>query len=281
MQKMDLHALFFAVREFGYLTVSCLILSAVALTAGWFIQKKLLGERRYLIALLGASAYLALVAASILKTGYPFPHYLMLLIVPLVSLLGVTFHPFQRATSADTLTATPLSRAVGLCGAGLLGCAVLMQAAATAADISRNARLMADWGPGMHPLGEVIKKLVKPGDTIAVWGWAPKFYVMSQTPPAYRFSQSIFLLDQNPSFQEARSFYLDSFLSDLQKEMPKLFIDAPDEFVWPSYPQGVLARHWTLPVLSDFVRRNYTLLGNMESPPGKAPIMIYRLKEAS
>jgi hypothetical protein len=281
MQKMDLNALIFAVREFGVLSVSSLVLSVLALSAGWFIPEKLTRDRRYLCALLGSAAYFCLVAASILKTGYPFPHYLMLLIVPTVTLLGVSYHPFKAGTGAVGPTASPLAERGVLFGAFAVGLAVLFQAGATVADLSRNSRLLANWGPGLHPLGEVIKGLVKPGDTIAVWGWAPKFYVMSQTAPAYRFSQSIFLLDTNPSFEEARSFYLDSFLSDLRKEMPKLFVDAPDEFVWPSYPQGVLARHWTLPVLSDFVRRNYTLVGNMESPPGKAAIMIYRLKEAS
>jgi len=104
---------------------------------------------------------------------------------------------------------------------------------------------------------------------------------MSQVPPAFRFSQSLFLLDESPWFAEVRPFFLSRFMADLEKSRPRLFIDAPDEFMWPGYPQGTMARHWVIPVLSEYIRKNYTLIGTMPSPPGKAAIMVYRLKEAS
>ncbi len=278
MPAMDVSALFFSVREFGFLSVLSGLLTIFALSAAWLNRRAFLRQKSYLWTFLLSFIYLILVAGSILKTGYPFPHYLMFLIVPSVTLLGVSFIPLHRVQQVHEETAPKFNR-LSIAGLCVVLTAIFVQASATVGDLVRNPVLRGNWGSGLHPIGEVIRKLVNPGDSIAIWGWAPKFCVMSQTPPAFRFSQSLFFLDESPAFQEVRGFYLDRFLNDLEKSRPKLFIDAPDEFMWPGYPHGIMARHWALPVLSEFVRKNYSLLGSIESPPGKTAIMIYRRKE--
>ena len=279
MQKMDVSALIFSIREFGVFFICCfiLVLSSIAFSTVFDKERKEL--RQYAFLILFSFAYLTFVAASILRTGYPFPHYLMLMVVPLVFMVGVSVRPVQRVVEQGAWGIVDFTKQAALPLVLMLGGAVCAQACATIADLRKNPRLMEDWGPGIHPVTEVIRSLVKPGDRIAVWGWAPKLYVMSQTRPAYRFPQSIFLLAPSHAPDPIRDLYFESFLSDLQKEKPKLFIDAPDEFVWPGYPQGVLARHWALPIVSQFVRENYSLVRNFDSLPGKSSILIYRLKD--
>jgi hypothetical protein len=271
-------SLIFGVREFGFLVVSVSVLSVAALVTAVVKRVSLLREKHYGSMLGFAAVYLWVTAFSILKTGYPFPHYLMLLIVPGVSLLGITFKPllgsFPVECRKESAPAPVLDRVVFV----LVACALGGQMYFSALDLSRNRQFLRDWGNGLHPAGEIIQKLVQPGDTIAVWGWAPKFNVMSQTPSALRFSQCMFLLDPAAPERISQVFF-DRFFADLVKNRPRLFLDAPDEFVWPEYPHGEMARHWVLPVLSEFVRKNYSIVGTIPSAPGKVPIMVYKRRE--
>jgi hypothetical protein len=293
MQKMDVHALIFAVREFGVLSLCLLGLAALGMTVGC-LERRRAYKGLLNVGLLGFSGgYVLLSGASILRTGYPFPHYLVLLIVPGILLLGAAFRAF-RDTEAEAGYPHPAvsqgskiqnSSSISMRGFAVSGIAVglgvAVQAVAMAEDLSKNARLLASWGSGTHPLAEVIRGQIKPGDTVGVWGWAPKFNVMAQVAPAFRFSQSLFLLDDTPWLLAVRPFFLSRFMSDFEKSRPRLFVDAPDEFLWPSYPHGVMARHWAVPVVSDFVRKNYSLIASIPSTTGKVPILLYKLKEES
>jgi hypothetical protein len=156
----------------------------------------------------------------------------------------------------------------------------LMQAFATVGDLSRNKQFLPNWGPAKHPMGELIKNMTESGDSIVVWGWVPKFYVFSEMFPGTRFMQTLFLLDESPKFSRAREVYLTAFINDLEHSKPKLFIDAPDEFIWPEYPHGALGRHWAVPKISEYIRSNYTLAGSFPYPQGsgKADIMVYKRK---
>ncbi len=280
-------ALIFGVKEFGFLATSTLVLSAGALALSWVKSRSLRWKTGHGLCLAGAVLYLAVTTYCVLRSGYPFPHYLTLLIVPGVVLLGMSFCPLLSLSQpkpgnvsikaplpSSLLSRRPVAAVWALC------LAVLLQTGVAVDEIYRNKQFIANWGNGALPIGEWIRGQVKPGDTLAVWGWAPKFNVMSQVPPATRFSQCIFLLD--PAAPESmRQVFLSRFIADLGKSKPRLFLDAPDEFIWPEYPHGVAARHFGVKAVSDFVREHYSLVGNIPSPPGKVPIMVYRLKEGS
>jgi hypothetical protein len=249
-----------------------------------------------LLAVAGSLVYVFLVAGSILRTGYPFPHYLMFLMVPYVTFVGTCLSCMDDRGPNKSIEVTPEQKkekrpnramepavspvAKSSFPAAVICCVILMQALATVGDLSRNKQFLPNWGPAKHPMGEIIKNMTEPGDSIAVWGWAPKFYVFSEKFPATRFMQTLFLLDDSPKFSRAKEVYLAALINDLERSKPRLFIDAPDEFIWPEYPHGALGRHWAVPKVSDYIRNNYTLAGSFPYPQGsgKADIMVYKRK---
>ncbi len=268
----------FGEKVFGSLATVHLVVAGFALVYDMVRGLPVLRESRNQ-AVLGASfVFLGLAVWSVLRSGYPFPHYLMLLIVPGVVFLAASFRCYAQDGVGGEGSGEEAARAgeqwviTGVCGV------FLIQILSSVGGLQQNKQLLANWGSGLHPMGEVIKSQIQPGDTIVIWGWAPKFNVMSQTPPAVRFSQSMFLLDPATT-DEAKKPFLARFMDDLRKSRPRLFIDAPDEFMWPSYPHGSAGRHFAVPEVSEFVRANYTAIGTVPSPPGKAPILVYRRKD--
>jgi hypothetical protein len=151
-------------------------------------------------------------------------------------------------------------------------------------DYQKQSALLGNWGNGIHPIGDVIKQLTKPGDTILVWGYAPKFYVFSGVPPSYRVTTTLPLL-MDPDMSTT-SPLVTRYLSDLKKTPPALIIDAPDEFWFPDagIPKGAAARHFLHPPTNSLISKNYDLLGQInypDGPPGfpkRVPIFIYKKK---
>lgn len=295
-QSSSITSFLWGVQEFGFLTLGTFVLAALSFVLIWIRGELKFISKRRLLAVAATLAYVVLVAGSILRTGYPFPHYLMFLMVPYVAFVGVCFSCIQvgalnkpaeivqdqKKGKRSIRTAEPAVDTGGRSSfsAVMVCCVTLMQAFATVGDLSRNKQFLPNWGPAKHPMGELIKNMTEPGDSIAVWGWAPKFYVFSEMFPATRFMQTLFLLDESPKFSRAREVYLAKFISDLEQSKPRLFVDAPDEFIWPEYPHGALGRHWAVPKVSEYVRNNYTLAGSFPYPQGsgKADIMVYKRK---
>ncbi len=295
-QSSSIKSFLWGVQEFGVLTLGTFVLAALSFVLVWIRGGLKSISKTRLLAVVVMLAYVVLVAGSILRTGYPFPHYLMFLMVPYVAFVGVCLSCSQKAVSnkpeelvqdlkkgkrpirtaepAVETSARHAFSAVMLCGV------TLMQAFATVGDLSRNKQFLPNWGPAKHPMGELIKNMTESGDSIVVWGWVPKFYVFSEMFPGTRFMQTLFLLDESPKFSRAREVYLTAFINDLEQSKPKLFIDAPDEFIWPEYPHGALGRHWAVPKISEYIRSNYTLAGSFPYPQGsgKADIMVYKRK---
>jgi hypothetical protein len=150
---------------------------------------------------------------AILKPGRPFWHYLLFLIVPLQ--LGVI------AAFAAELSHAIRPRWIAAGFVTLTIVAPLIQYATEPSEIS------------LEPLLRVPQKitslqatrlseLTKPGDMVAIWGWAPEMYVMTGTVPATRDPHTQRQIEAGPQ----RAYYRQRFLADLRRSSPEIFVDA-------------------------------------------------------
>ena len=256
----------FTVLFYGGLVFAVLSLAALAHT---LVQgKKVPAPQRAWIAGLGACAgYVAVWMFSVLKSGFGFPHYLMFLLSPTALLGACCASRFANRTVAFR----GRFRSTAVAVAALVATALLVQLAAVS---NRNQRFLSNWGKEVHPVAEFLKSRCKPGDTVAIWGWAAKINVLTQLAPATRFAHTCWVIDPAPQFQRHRT----TFLSDLQAARPKVFLDAVDEFRWYSWPPGVAARHTMLPDLSMWIFKNYDPVGEIQTAQGKLPVRVYFLK---
>lgn len=229
-------------------------------------------------AVLASALLMGVVGYCVVRSRYPFPHYTLLLVVP-VMVLAIMPALFCERSQLEK----PVP--VGLLFISVVGLAVFFPIRQVLSEYRTRLPLLGDWGDGVHPIGEVIKKLTKPGDTFLVWGYAPKFHVFSGVPPSYRCTTTLTMLMEPDMSESAPS--VATYLSDLGKTPPALIIDAPDEFWFPdpAVPKGTTARHFAHPPTRKLVSSGYELVGQMnyaKSPPGmpdKVPIMIYKKKE--
>ncbi len=264
-----------AVPEFKSHYISLLVLAAGLGTLVILCGKK--AERKPWLGVIAALLFALTNAYSIVRSGYPFAHYTLLLLVP-VTLLACLPGLFA---DRESLLSVPFKK-YALLAVSVLS--VLPQFRQVWQDYQKQPALLGSWGTGIHPIGEVIQKLTKPGDTILVWGYAPKFYVFSGVPPAYRVTTTLPLLMEPDMSLTAPSVV--RYMSDLKQHPPALIIDAPDEFWFPDpqVPKGSAARHFLHPPTSNLVSKNYDLVGSMnypDGPPGtpkKLPIFIYKKK---
>jgi hypothetical protein len=260
-----------------YLALALIVGIATALTArtghdGWVWPAGL--------AALGV--YFGVIIFSVLRSGFPFPHYLILMILPVSLLLGWALRGFLQEPLASTAPSskqktdpnhTPLRRYLATGGLGLV---LFSQTVHAIGDYVRNPRLMQDWGAETNPVVPVLQKYAQPGDSMMIWGWNNKLHAFTGIRPSTRFIGTTYLTDPSPAYNHHR----DLFLQDLKKDRPKLFVDAVDEFRWHSWPPGAAARHDMLPELAAWIREEYQLVADVQTAPNRLPVRIYVRKNS-
>jgi hypothetical protein len=210
--------------------------------------------------------YTGVMIFSVLRSGFPFPHYLLLMVLPVSFLLGWALRGFLGGGVAAGEEAT--RRYIALGGVGLL---LLSQAVHAIGDYVRNPALMGNWGKETNPVVPVLQKYAQPGDSMMIWGWNNKLHAFTGIRPSTRFIGTTYLTDPSPNYNRHREI----FLQDLKKDRPKLFVDAVDEFRWPSWPAGAAARHDMLPELASWIRSEYSLVADVQTAPNRLPVRIY------
>ena len=104
---------------------------------------------------------------------------------------------------------------------------------------------------------------------LCVWGYNPTYYSETGLVQATRLSTSSALFNDNP----LRPFFLGSYLEDLRRNRPKVFVDAvaPEQFVMMTKREE--HGHEVVPEVRDFVASNYELFDEIDS------VRIYRWRE--
>lgn len=74
-----------------------------------------------------------------------------------------------------------------------------------------------------------IKRVARPGDRVALWGWCPAASVLSGVPLGTRFPQSAMQLGERGEIAE---WAVNAFARDLEERQPRLLVDcvAPGQF---------------------------------------------------
>jgi hypothetical protein len=212
-----------------------------------------------------------ILAYSIYRTGFLFPHYTQFLIFPCVMAGAVSAIFIRGFTVIQSRVLASL----------VVVLVTLVQVPSAIREFKSQKRFIGNWGSGVQPIGEALRKLVAPGQSMQVWGYAPKFHVFSGIPQATRFANTVPLLFSDEAFLPYKTRMLELFLKDFEKSKPALFVDAPDEFWFPdpSTPRGITARHSMQKEISEIVARDYQLIGHINSTPERVPIMVYKRRE--
>jgi hypothetical protein len=260
-----------------YWTAFCSLAIFSLLIQGTFCTRSGCEERnRWLGGVFCFTAYLLLMTHLATRTGMGFPHYLFLLIAPTTfwaaaCLAGPSVSPAH--TGAPQLSSCP-PQSPRFVLAGALSVVLCLQCLTFGALYRAAPQFVGSWGKSVHPLIPLILQYSNPGDRMFVWGWAPKFHVLTGIPPATRFASNG-LMTGSGEFPE---LYAKRLKEDLEKSKPRLILDATEEFRWPTWPPGFLAGHQAVPQLAEITFRDYRQVKRIEMKPGGQPFIIFERK---
>jgi len=228
--------------------------------------------KRWLIGFAMVAGYLGVILFSVFRSGFNFPHYLLLLVFPLSLLMAWCLKGALLQFNQTTANAPR-----GLFGGFPALCVVLVVQCgmAVAEYIQINPQLLGNWGTEVNAVVPILLRYGKPGDSMMVWGWNNKLHAFTGFRPATRFIGLTYIMDPSSNYSRHREL----FLSDLKADKPKLFVDAVDEFRWPTWPPGAQARHDMIPELSQWVRQEYNLVADVQTAPQRLPVRVYVRKE--
>jgi len=213
-----------------------------------------------IVAMLPIFGYTALMLLVTTWTRMGLPHYLILLLGPL------------------TLTGAAVAR-LGIAGGqarvraalGVVAITLLIQMAMFVSEAVRKPRMLSNWGIAGHAVADEARRLAATGDTLFVWGWAPKFHVMSGLPPATRFAVNTTPTGDGP----AAALYIRRTLEDLAVSKPRVILDATDEFNAVNPMKGLAATYLSLPPLAGLIERDYSLVMKAELDEARLPYLVF------
>jgi hypothetical protein len=184
------------------------------------------------------------------QPGRPFPHYLLLLLLPVTlgaaAALGAALKHGKRpalvAGGFLTLTvAAPVFQGMLQSGGDSL-------AALAASPLAMAA-----------PITGRLSAWARPGDAMAIWGWAPELYVLTGTVHATRDGHTQRQIEDAPQ----REYYRARFVSDLRAHPPVVFADAVGPYRL-TYQDRASQGYETVPALREFVEANYELRDDVQ-----------------
>ena len=231
----------------------------------------------WMIGVAGFTVYLLLMTHLATRTGMGFPHYLMLLIAPIslwvAACLGDPCSLMDRHREMLDEDLTSRSRVLWLSAA--VSGVVFLQSLTFLAEYRAAPQFVRNWGKPEHPLVPLILRFASATDRMFIWGWAPKFHVLTGIPPASRFVSNGLLT----GLGDLPELYHRRLKEDLEKSKPRLILDATEEFRWPTWPPGFLAGHQAMPELAEITFRDYRQVQRIEVKPGGQPFIIFEKRD--
>jgi hypothetical protein len=263
-----------ATNSIGWLQVFLAIL--IGLAAGSIrrvIQYPAALQRLSFYDLLAFSILIASLYA-VYRPGRRFPHYLVFLIFPLafagVRILARLLRATQPAAQSAGSKAPGRAKAVAarsnpsavrpaiLFVLLTLAAPCFIRSKSLKAAFQSEARMTSGQAFPDCPACQLVNHFAKPTDPVTVWGWAPEFHVLTGTIPATRDPGMYWQLMASP----LRDYYRSRFLEDLQRDPPKVFVDAvaPGQFY---YHNRDTDGYETFPDLRSYVTSNFYLAGEI------------------
>jgi hypothetical protein len=207
---------------------------------------------------LAGAIYTLAAVFCILAPRRPFPHYLLLAILPITFWCGAAITQLWNQVT--------WKRSLGMTVFGI-SCVFALGLRFSQGVPYTVERLAESWRRPHTLAGTILRAYTKSGDYLGVWGWRTDVYVDAGLIQATRDPHSVWSIVNTPN----RAYHRARYLSDLQRHQPSVFIDSvgPNAFV---YHVRAEHGHETFPELATYIRENYTLLGDL----GKERIYLHK-----
>lgn len=229
------------------------------------IRKNIPGKQVKLIILAGL-----LICSSILgivQPGNIFHHYILFLVLPAA---------FLPATMIGTLITCYQSSAVRMDYAGkpTFIALVTLIAISVFMPLSRDTIAFEQIKINNYtikmksPVAEKILEYAKPGEQMAQWGWANRYYAETGLRLGTRDVASFFQMKANQQkdyylTDRQQNYYLNRYITDLQKNKPVIFIEAvgPNQF---AFIDSVSQSFNNFPMVRDVINEQYNLIEKID-----------------
>jgi hypothetical protein len=187
---------------------------------------------------------------AVLAPRHAFFHYLLLPAVPLT--LWIATAALELLETA----AAPRARQVFLGALIVFGVLPPFALRVRVGPPENYGRLAADWRQPYGDTARHIRKIARPGDRLAMWGWRPHLFVETGLPQGTREAHSEHQLRQTPLRD---TFFRPNYLAEIRASRPMFFVDAvgPNSF---AYDKREIDGHETFLALRDFIAAQYVLV---------------------
>lgn len=205
---------------------------------------------RALWASVASIALLLVCLFAIYAPRHRFPHYLLFSLVPIswgvAHVLGLV-RESSFGKKHDTL--------IALCyGALFLVPSLSVAFSSGSSSFLKEITFNSHWIGSQQAIA--IARYARPGSRMAIWGWAPHYYVQTRTIMATRDAQTGQQIASGPH----QKYFRERFMFDLRAHAPVVFVDAvaPEPGGY-RYNNRAYQGHENFPELAEFVRDYYLL----------------------
>jgi hypothetical protein len=238
-----------------------------------FLSRKARLEKRLLWPLFLMIADVVLTALCIATAGKAFLHYLLLLVPALAVFQGLAFFASKQllGTNPEAASGWPHPARWFLAASMLAVMLPVLQPVRYVRDVA--ADYPAKDSLQIAAITLPVRAATRPGDTMAIWGWMPSYYIETGLAPATRDVIGHYVITDGPY----REFFQKRYLADLKQSRPAVFIDAISDgaYIWWSWKRA--DAHEGFPELAAYVDANYTLWWSVQLAERGVPVRIYLL----
>lgn len=191
---------------------------------------------------------------SVLQPGTFYGHYFLFLLHPLVLVSGMSI-VFLAGTHATAGRGLVNPAWAGLFMAAMVigpACRVLTLGNAALNNLESRKELMQ---PG--PVAHTIQEIRTNQSSLAVWGWAPHFYVQTQMRQAARDAHTFHEITEGP----LQPYYTDRFVKDLAAKPHVIFVDVANS-VDSKYFKEERFRHENFPAVAELIRSKFRFVAD-------------------
>ena len=231
----------------NYTILLCLVIFAVFVGVFVVVVRRNRLTRR---SLYPAAAAALMLLASLYAIGQPhraYAHYLLFSIVPLGCCLAVVFALIDGVGIWK-------GKEVMVSGCYLALAIIPALSVALASENPYLSSMRTNLKTRQGPEAAAIAHYARPGDRVAIWGWAADYWVQTGTVMATRDVATHYEIYQTPH----RDYFRAHYMADLRKAKPPVFVDAvaPSAF---EFTERETCGYETFPELAKYISEHYEL----------------------
>jgi hypothetical protein len=203
--------------------------------------------------ILGTVLYTLTVGFVIWKGSNPWDHYLLFFLHPLILMVGLLW--YRALGEHDAAPVRQHSMAMSFVATLLL---VVWIIGALRTGSRLQGHILSSLQAPVDPVSQLILTVVGDDHHFTVWGYMPRYYVMTGLYPSTRDAMTQFQIQETP----LKKYYIDRYLYDFRTSQLNVFVAATDE--------GNFAWHWgtdpsyrNIPELARIISEDFVLFYNI------------------